>query len=165
MGDIWVPINPPVLQIDQQTVQKDSHAFPGTHLKLLVNQTQAKYAKWSTDGPLGLQVPPYPVLPPQFQERDVPPRANISADIHMTPPAVVSMQDNEQEFADLMHEVTGEPAATFFALGHAIYTYGLANAKNPDGSLDAHVTPLGATAKGNPILISPHDCAMLLQLL
>jgi hypothetical protein len=66
----------------------------------------------------------------------------------MTPAAVQSMKNNEEEFAKLMASFTSGTVAFFFALGHAIYAVGLQKAKNQDGSLDIHVSPTGATAGG-----------------
>jgi hypothetical protein len=108
--------------------------------------------------------PPLPPIPTGNTEwRITGPRIRESADIHMTPAAVESMQDNEQLFADIMRDVTSKPATLFFALGHATYAFGLAHAKNPDGSLDIHVDSLGATAGGHPILLPPDTCMAVIQ--
>jgi hypothetical protein len=198
---VWIPIVPPIFETRSETEEKDSHTFPGTHMKFDVNQVYLKYIELSA-APLQLAainlpippgvphppvppIPPIPPIPSIPHPPDVPhppgipappgvptgksewrrngPRVRKSADIHMTPGAVESMKQNEQLFANLMATFTAGTASLFFALGHEIYKFGLANAKNKDGSLDIHVSATGATAGGHPILLPPDTCVMILQ--
>ncbi len=161
MSKYWIPINPPIIETHDEKDEKDSHAFPGTHMIFNVKQAYIKYAELTTDGPLGVPIPPVPTGSTQWRPTGV--RVRTSADIHMTADAVNSMRANEQLFADLMSNFTSGPASLFFALGHATYTFGLNNAVNKDGSLDIHVDPTGATAGGHPILVPPDTCMLVIQ--
>jgi len=114
--------------------------------------------------PPGVPIPPGPPHPTGKTEwRKIDPRVRTSADIHMTPAAVESMKDNEQLFADVMKFVGG-PTALFFELGHAVYAYGLAHAKNDDGSLDIHIDPTGAKAGNHLILLPVSTCMAIIQI-
>ncbi|MHC2677003.1 hypothetical protein ACVI1J_009166 [Bradyrhizobium diazoefficiens] len=162
MSSEWYPISPPIIEGRDEADQKDDHAFAGTHMVFHVKQGYLKYFEVRRDElPFGVKGPPIPTGATDWRRTGV--RVRISADIHMTPDAVNSMRDNEQKFADLMATFTAGTATLFFALGHAIFAYGLANAVNPDGSLDIHIDPTGAKAGGHLILVPPDTCMMIIQ--
>ncbi len=73
------------------------------------------------------------------------------------------MVKNEGNFYQVMSTITKGAASLFFELGHAIYKDGVEHAKNADGSMDIHITPLGATAGGHAVLISPSAALALIQ--
>jgi hypothetical protein len=157
----WAPIVPPIIEIRDETEEKNSSQFPGTHMIFHVKCTWHRFFEISTDSPLGLPAPPHPTG--KTEMRKTGPSVRMSADIHMTRQAVDDMRQNEQRFADIMSMFTSGPASLFFTLGHEIFKFGLAKATNADGSLDIRISPTGATAGGNAILITPDVAMAIIQ--
>ncbi|TAJ70022.1 MAG: hypothetical protein EPO51_21115 [Phenylobacterium sp.] len=160
----WVP--EPGAAPEKRSVRKKpktNNAFPGTKITLVVDQVYVKHRKWESPGEvLGVPLPEIPT--DETKMRAVGPSIRTRADIHMDPSAVKSMEDNEQLFYKIVSKITGEPASIFFDLGHALYQYGIDNARNKkDGSLDIKVSPTGAKANGQLIAMSPPACIALIQ--
>lgn len=160
----WIPVPgavPSIKNVRQKP--KGNKAFPGTTVTLTVTQPYVKHAEFKKPTVLGVELP-NEVPTGKTESRAIGPSVRSSADIHMSPKAVESMEENEDLFYKIMAKITGSPADLFFLMGHAIYEYGLGKAKNTkDGSLDIYVDVRAAKANGQIIAISGSDCAHLLQ--
>jgi hypothetical protein len=154
----WIPTGIPGSATEWET--KTSDQFQGTLMKFKRVFPTLRYDEIS-DRRRGFPVPPHPTG--QHQWRRIGPGIRLEADIHMPPEAVQQMENNEKIFAQIMTTILPAPADDFFKLGHAIYSFGLAHAKNGDGSLDADISPSQVTAGGHLVLVDPELCMAIIQ--